>query len=195
MKKCDASQGVRLQDYRQQLVTGKVSSLVLQHPLFLAMTVDLVAEEGDVVLMNRVDLYRRWIQQKLMRDFRSDRIIPVGWENISLLIQAVIGLMLDAALSMTYQTESGIDLDDAIPECKLRFLASNRFGVEVESELYATTSLLEPVGERDCRDMHFRFFHRSFQEYFLAQAICRDKLNVLGYPETVQGLVHELLCV
>lgn len=192
LRSSDGVMRERLMQFRGQLEDGAVGDLALQHPLFLAMTVDLVAERGSVALAGRAELYRLWTQQKLQRDFRKDRLRPSGWQNTDQLVWEILGFMTDVALWMTASSDAGHELVESIQESELLPLAAKRFEVHAPSDLYTTTSLLEPMRGRGPAGMPLRFFHRSFHEYFLALALHQRGMSASGYPEPIRALVEEL---
>jgi hypothetical protein len=191
---CTDVQHERLMEFRSQVKAGYVDDLAMQHPLLLAMAVDLVAEQGAAALSNRAELYGKWTRQKLKRDFvaKEGRHRPAGWGNTDQLIWAVLGLMADVALWMTSSSSTGHELVETIQEDELLPLAAKRFGVHVPSDLYTTTSFLEPMLARGPSGMPLKFFHRSFQEYFLAVALRRHGKAASGYPEAVRSFFDEL---
>lgn len=189
---CDQDQELRLRQFRKHIETGSSSDLALQHPLLLAMIVDLIAEEGDVAISNRAELYRRWTEQKLIRDLGKSRLRPAAYENTGQLVQAIINFMTDIALRLTDESGNEIQLIETIQESIVQELAEKRFGTKVQSDIYSTTSFLEPLRERNSSDMTLRFFHRSFHEYFLSLALHNQGLPSSRYPEPIRVMVGEL---
>jgi len=193
LKLSDHEQGIRLRQFREHIQIGIGNDLALQHPLLLAMAVDLVAVEGHVVFVNRAELYRRWSEQKLMRDFSKSRLRPTAYQNTGQLVQAIINLMADIALRMTDESGDEIQLVETIQEDIVEELAAKRFGTKVNSDIYSTTSFLEPIRERSLSaGMTLRFFHRSFHEYFLALAVHNQGLPNASYPEPIRAMIGEL---
>lgn len=193
LKLSNQEQGIRLRQFRDNIQAGIDNNLALQHPLLLAMAVDLVAEEGQVVFANRVELYRRWSEQKLIRDFSKSRLRPTASQNTGQLVQAIINLMADIALRMTDKSGDEIQLVETIQEDMVQELAAKRFGSNVDSDVYATTSFLEPIRERSSSGISLRFFHRSFHEYFLALALHSHSLSYASYPESIRAMIGELI--
>jgi type II secretory pathway predicted ATPase ExeA len=192
--KAEASQAERLAEFRRGVVANAYTSRIyLEHPLFLAMTVDLVAFDGMAPVEHRASLYLKWAQYKLDRDFSVTRFVPAGFENGGLRTERLLALMEDVASNMTVLQHDKIELLESIGEDALRPLAIARFdGSPVESDIYATTSFLEPVGRRDTRRTAFKFFHRSFQEYFLARHLVESGSDIKQYPVSVRDFCEEI---
>ncbi|WP_428422824.1 hypothetical protein [Methylibium sp.] len=182
----------QLRSLRSELEQGVMANLALQHPLLLAMLVDLVAHEGSNVLHTRADLYRRWARFKLARDFGVHRKTPLGFDNEDQLIWNLLELMADIAVAMTAHSGELHELTESIHETQVHQLAATRLGHQVPSDIYTTTSLLEPMRTREADGMVLHFFHRSFHEYFLAVALRRQNLSPDGYPAEVRLFCEEL---
>lgn len=185
-----------LTEFRSMVSSGVLSGrFFLEHPLLLAMTVDLVAEKGSTAtLSNRAALYEQWINRKLLRDFSINRSMPIGFRNIGLVIQKTVALMVAVADAMVAKGESGYELLESIDEETVRRLASDHFeGAIVPTALYSTTSLLDPIRQRGSTGIEFKFFHRSFQEYFLARALMGRGQGAQSFPVSVQAFFKEIV--
>lgn len=180
-----------LRALRSQL-DGAMAGLALQHPLLLAMLVDLVAHEGPKVLESRAELYWRWARFKLARDFEVQRTMPLGLDNEDQIVWNLLELMSDIALAMTSSSGGQHELTESIHEDEVRKLAAGRLGTQVPSDIYTTTSLLEPMRTRERDGMVLHFFHRSFHEYFLAVALRHRYLPPDAYPLEVRAFWEEL---
>lgn len=189
-------ENIGLTEFRSMVSSGVLSGrFFLEHPLLLAMTVDLVAEKGSTVTLNNcASLYEQWIFRKLVRDFSIDRLIPVGFENSGLVIQKTVALMVAVANAMVSKEDNGYELLESIDEVTVRRLASDQFeGAIVPTALYSTTSLLEPIRQRGSTGFELKFFHRSFHEYFLACALVGCGQGAQGYPVSVQAFYKEII--
>lgn len=190
----DDAQRPRLQALSASLSCIDGDSPTLQHPLFLAMTVDIVADEGGGVIGRRAELYRRWIQLKLQRDFAVDRQRPLGWVDDRSMVDAVLSLMVEVAAAMCDTVDGVVTLRESIDDKEVQRLARAVFGgVHVPPAVFATTSLLEPLHvSRFGQPLRLAFFHRSFHEYFLAVRLHADGRDGRGFPASVQELLAEL---
>lgn len=189
----NASQSASLEQLQSSMALADTTAL--QHPLLLAMTVDLVAQEGVGAIANTAELYLRWIRMKLMRDFEAHgRRVAPGFENIAHTIQETVRLMEEVAHAMTERDAEEVRLVETIKEDYARALAVARFGPQVPSDIYTVTSLLEPSRTRSVwNGLHLTFFHRSFQEFFLASYLVRCEQDSGGFPPEVREMVRQLM--
>jgi energy-coupling factor transporter ATP-binding protein EcfA2 len=167
----------------------------LEHPLLLAMTVDLVSDQGSaIVLSDRASLYGLWISRKLFRDYSVVRGVPDGFDNVGLVIDKTIRLMGRVASVMISKGGSTYELVEAVDESAVREIAQTVFeGSTVPTTIYSTASLLEPTQHRNLHGgMELKFFHRSFQEYFLAYFLHAARASADDFPTSVQEFFSEL---
>lgn len=149
------------------------------------MTTDLIAAGDETIYENKRELYENWVAQKLLRDFQQDRARPAGYENTRLLLAVILDLMTEVAGKMCEQVTNRVGLKEHVNESVIRATAEATFGGPVSSDLYSVTSLLEPEQAKTLGYLRFRFFHKSFQEYFTARFIAKHGDNSLVYPPAV----------
>jgi hypothetical protein len=167
--------------------------LPLHNPLLLAIFVDLTAINGASVYASRAELYERWVRQKLFRDFQVEREKSVNApSNTEKLVWTVFEFMCDVSLLMTSSKDGIVELLEYTTEQAIEKIAAERFLGRVPTTLYTTTSLLQPMKERD-RTLTLCFFHRSFQEYFLASALHRGGILPNLYPKAVRDFYDEIV--
>ncbi len=185
----DSEARMRLDRLLGQIDSTTVESTALRHPLFLAMTTQLVAAGDERLYSSKFELYEHWSREKLMRDFREDRYIPVGFENPRLLVSTLLQLMNAVANAMIDDTADGIELTEYIEEDVVRDLAQKLFFAPVASELYTVTSFLEPQRSARSGNLMLRFFHKSFQEFFTARQLKGAGIEAGRFPHAVKDFL------
>ena len=101
-------------------------------------------------------------------------------------------LMGEVAYGMTDLSGAASELLETVQETEVRRLAHRIFHAAVPSELYTVSSLLEPIGPRWGSGITLRFFHRSFQEYFLATELVRRRQPAEGFPPSVKAFADDI---
>lgn len=176
----------RLERLLCQVDFNTIESTAFRHPLFLAMTTQLVAAGDEKLYARKSDLYEHWSREKLLRDFREERYIPPGFENPRLLVTTLLLLMNAVAGTMIEHTDNGIELAEYIDENIVREIAQKLFFVPVATDLYTVTAFLEPQRIQKSGNLRLRFFHKSFQEFFTARHIKQQGIEANYFPLTVR---------
>lgn len=198
-----ASSGQRrnLELLRQKIAEDAYADLygdIPRKPLFLRILIDFVTEHG-VSETSLARLFREWIELKLRRDV----VAPLlhggpGRSGITADAQApdvvrliAIQVMKMAAVLMTRVIDDRVDL---IPSCDFGLLAQRVPALASQPDMagLVLNSLLMPA-RRNGMVTAVRFAHRSFQEYFLARAICEDgAFSDASAPEDVGNWIKRL---
>lgn len=179
----------RLQILRDKISSGALS-LIATHPLWLTMATELAVDDINLDYESLADLYENWTLLKLKRDFGKPRAIPAGFEdNLDVLVAMQQLLMQKIAMAMTYEFNGKLVLTEYVDEACAQKLAKEIYEGRVSPELYAVTSLLDPIGRRTPSQplsLKLRFFHGSLHEFYIARELgSLPPLNV-ELPTAVQ---------
>lgn len=166
----------------------------LRHPLFLRMTLDLIAE-GMNPAENSSKLISTWTHQKLIRDLKAARETPVPITDRDDFLHSIKKLMAEVAGLMTDTDDGGdVQLSETIDSRELVSIAQRTFSIDrVSLHSIASTSLIVPVAVRYRTSVPMRFSHRAFQEYFLAVHLHEAGSEGGKYPQAVQEYLAGLL--
>lgn len=186
----DAVAVERLSTFRATLDASGFEGLALHHPLFLAMSTDLVAAGDPRIYKDRFELYENWAHEKLSRDFLADRWVPQGFDNIRLLVAALMDLMSVVAARMHGLLSDPPAAVEYIEEEEVRQLAASIFGGPVESVLYTVTAFLDPQRTQAFGNLRLRFFHKSLQDFFAARWLRRQTAEL---PRQCPPAVREFM--
>jgi hypothetical protein len=162
---------------------------LLRHPLFLSMILELVANGNDPT-SNLAGIIHSWIRQKLIRDLKVARLVPVEIADRDVFLDQTMRLMSDVAAEMTETGETGaIELTEVLNSTTVLEKAEAIYGqTGIALHSIVGTSLLIPLSARYWTSVSMRFSHRIFQEYFLAAHLAERGLSANAYPEAVQNL-------
>ncbi|MFD5823866.1 hypothetical protein [Lentzea sp. NPDC060358] len=189
-----------LEDFRRLLENdgyGKLYGDIPRRPLFLAMLIEDIREEG-LRERSRLDLMTDWLHRKVERDWALPKItgdatrppIRTGrTETLDRTKNRAFQLMAAAARAMIAVEPTGeltllpvVPIDDVLD-------GGPGWFADVDPEALAVQSVLLPAGERGPGGVQlFRFAHHAFQEYFLAHSLRREPDPVLeaAAPEEVR---------
>ena len=181
--------------FREAVSTGEVAGVfqdLYRHPLFLQMMLDLVVED-ELLASSRAQLIAEWVERKIARDLESGRALPGRVIDRNAFIASMCELMTRVAALMTEETDGRKILIEEISSSCVERIASDVFrDGSVDIAELVTASLLVPKSRRLTAEVKVGFFHRFFQEYFLAQAVLRGHTNDKGLPSVVEELIREL---
>jgi hypothetical protein len=146
-------------------------SILLGHPLFLQMTLDLIVDGEKELAENDDQLIELWLRRKIGRDLivpRLDSSIPFSVENYT---DRMLSAMGQIALQMQSNSEKSqapaefIDVDSAVSIVRKNIDLPN-----MDFPTILATSLLVPTRRKRSRVLEITFFHKALQDFFLRRA-------------------------
>jgi len=165
---------------------------LLGHPLFLQMIAELTAE-GDVPKGTVGKVLESWISQKIMRDLRVPRALPIAVHNRAAFADQVMMLMEQVAAAMITRTLQGFELNETVDSTEVVRLAENVLGAaNLDIAAICGVSLLVPVTQRRKANVPMRFSHRVFQEFFAARHFLAAKTAAELVPPATSRLMGDL---
>ncbi|MDP1961008.1 MAG: hypothetical protein Q8K93_02280 [Reyranella sp.] len=185
----------RLVELTSKLQSGeplKWPEELLGHPLFLQMIAELTAE-GETPSATIGGVLSSWIPQKIMRDLRVPRALPMVIHNRAAFADQMMTLMENVAAAMTEKTEEGLELREAIESSEVVKVAEATLGIRgIDIATLSGVSLLLPITQRRKANVPMRFSHRIFQEYFTARHAVREKMTPDAVPAAIAKLMFDL---
>jgi DNA replication protein DnaC len=189
----DSTTAARLQILRDKISSGSLT-LIATHPLWLTMATELAVEDVNIDYEKLTELYEDWTLLKLKRDFEKPRAIPVGFEdNLDVLIAMQQLLMQKVAIAMTCEVDGTLVLTEFIDEASVHKLAKEVYEGRVPTEVYAVTSLLDPIGRRSASQplsLKLRFFHASLHEFYVARELKSLASSAVAVPPAVERFMN-----
>lgn len=191
----EADKTARLDELEKLIAGGRYADFygdIPKRPLFMRFIIETVLET-DPHQVDRSQLVREWVRQKILRDVSNPkqfggRRVPIDSETeVLTTIELAFLAMTHAASLMTKIEEQSLVL---LPSCRFDSLtaAHPRLGSIKEPTGIVLNSLLIPVSVPLGDASHIGFAHRLFQEYFLGKAIAEKIIivNEANIPSSVQ---------
>lgn len=151
--------------------SSTLSIRLLNHPLLLQITLDLIVDGEEWLLDDDDQLMEFWTRKKIQRDLSVPRLGQSIPFDVNYYIESMMLSMDRIALEM-----QAINSEAAIPAETIdmaRVIAIVRETIdipELDETTILTTSLLIPASNRRGRILEVKFFHRAFQEFFARRA-------------------------
>lgn len=147
--------------------SSRLSANLLNHPLFLQMTLDLIVEGEDWLFEDEDRLIEVWIHKKIKRDLRLPRLKENWSIDVECFVAGMVEAMVQVAIEM-HRSEFTPQETDTMPVDRVLAIVREAVGIpELDATTMLTTSLLVPVNRRQGKLMPVKFFHRSIQEYLV----------------------------
>jgi hypothetical protein len=153
----------------EQLRSGSsLSALLLSHPLFLQMTLDLIMDGEERFLTDEDRLIEVWARKKIRRDLLVPRVdLPTGLD-VEHYVEAMMDVMTRVAIEMQFGSDEAEYAPESIDVEKVVGIVRDAIPmVKLDPVTVLTTSFLVPVSRRRGRDLNARFFHQKLYEFFI----------------------------
>lgn len=178
--------------YVRRLIERDTLPLIVSHPLWFAMSIDLVLSGEAASFDALFELYKAWSMQKFLRDLEAPgRELPSSLPSAEY-ARRVNTLMKMVAVKMCGATNGALLLYEEISDEVVDRMAKEVFPGERNINVLVTqNSLLMPTSIRTVAGLSLRFSHQSFQEYYTATAIKDGEIACEGLqiPIGVQGFL------
>ncbi len=147
-------------------VSSQASNL-LQHPLFLHMTLDLIMSGVDWRELEGKQLIEIWCYKKIERDLRVPRLGYDAQFDISYYAEGMMQGMEEIARAIK-EKKNDLDPANEIIEAESALdIAKRHLNIaELNITNFLTTSFLIPAKKRRGKILQVKFFHHAMYEFF-----------------------------
>jgi hypothetical protein len=167
-------------------VVQKAIGDLYKHPLFLQMLADAVVLWGKERTVHYRLIIREWCIGKILRDLNSQRVKPLESFDANQFVDLTLQLMEGVAAQLCVLGQR-IQLLEELSSRQVESIASEVFGGrQIDIASIVGWTLLIPSRPRQGAVVPVKFFHRVFQEYFLARGLIRQGADTTNYPESVR---------